>query len=808
MKQKKLANFMTAMILLGNVGTTVSYANPTNTTLEQNAETNIENLNIEETNSGKITEIVRFNFNNYVKIQKNGNDEKKPYRYNMESRGIDQSNCYSIITKLQDTLEEKYHKQLNMTTEIQYDKEKKLYFFDLLIRKNGEGSGILLNQENYKTRDKWRIYIKPSFYFFDTNDENFNPLIKEYDDTRYYEFTDDDFNKMKEYIKSFDSDISDISMINDDENVYYYHPEQHMNYVQYINVKITYKNGTEKLSKIIYNRPETANVLNKHGVQEILINKDEVNNLKLNENNVQLVNQILEKFNENKVLNSEMFFIKNKIYFDLNEKKYYVEIRDKRNMYCSKDDTDCEPLTSGVPLPVIYHEYGPTIIYLRLEDNAKINNDLEDVDLSKIDTVNVLHYNEDSFNPNDWKFDQIAINKNRCKVDGKSYFYLSENEYHDDDKKDVSKWLKSINKDYDISYFEEKEQDGYKYWIFNMKNNDRLIFKLVPNKIPNAIQLENTSETRGLLPEESNEIMRVLYEYMKEQTRYVKLGGDIIVDDEGKATLNIYIGKDDYGYNYYDLDDPEYFTKKTIRVNKLENETFDIINTSDIKSEICEADPCDDCVEIKPGLPSPACPPTTNPDKPCDHDKPKPEPEKTKEKEKPKYKPMVTKPIPKKPKVKDEEPKIDQNEKKEVSTPSNLPKEKATPSNLPKEKTSSSNLPKRNNENGVTGRVVSKEYNNNNRNDNPENKTNVTIIYEKPSENVNKNEKELKQNDYNNNNDNTAGLPKTNEEKREAVKTGDNLFNKITLFTAILSIFGLSYLPFIKKKKIEINSEN
>ena len=74
-------------------------------------------------------------------------------------------------------------------------------------------------------------------------------------------------------------------------------------------------------------------------------------------------------------------------------------------------------------------------------------------------------------------------------------------------------------------------------------------------------------------------------------------------------------------------------------------------------------------------------------------------------------------------------------------------------------------------------------------------------------EQVNKNEKKLKQNVYNNN-DNTAGLPKTNEEKRDAVKTGDNLFSKITLFTAILSIFGLSYLPFLKKKKIEINSED
>lgn len=799
MKQKKLANFMATMILFGNMGTTIAHANPTNITLEQNAETNIENLDIHETNSGKITEIARFNFNNYVKIEPNGNDEKKPYRYSMESRDINQNSCYSIITNLQDTLEKKYHKQLNMTTEIQYDKEKNLYFFDLLIRKDGEGAGILINQEDYKTRDKWRIYVKPSFYFFDTNDEKFNPLIKEYDDTRYYEFTDDDFNKMKEYIKSHNSDVQDIEMIDDDKNIYYYHPEAHMDYVQYINVKVTYKNGTEKLSKIIYNRSETVNVLNKHGVQEILINKDELNNLKLNEDNVQLVNKILEKFNENKVLNSKMSFIKNKIYFDLNEKKYYVEIRDKRHMFCSKDDTDCEQLTPGVPSPAIYHEYGPTIIYLRLEDDAKINGDLEDVDLSKIDTVNVLHYNEDSFNPNDWKFDQIAINKNGCKVDRKSYFYLSENEYHDSDKKDVSKWLKSINEEYDISYFEEKEQDGYKYWIFNMKNKDRLIFKLVPNKIPDAIQLENTLETRELTNDDIENIIKVLYEYMKDQSNNVRFGKQIVVDDDGKATLDIYIGKDSYYREDSYLDDPEYYTKKTIRVNKLENETFDIINPSDIKSEKCEEEPFDgdDCIVIKPGLPSPTCPPTTNPDKPCNHEEPKPEPEKPKEK--PKYKPMVTKPIPKKPK-KEDKPVVPNEKPKE--------EEKATPSNLPKEKTSSSNLPKKNNENGVTGRVISKNNNgnnipNNNTTPNNETKTNITIVNEKPIEDENK----LKQNDYDNINK-TNGLPNLDKENREAVKTGDNLFSKITLLTAILSIFGLSYLPFLKKKKIEINSED
>lgn len=57
-------------------------------------------------------------------------------------------------------------------------------------------------------------------------------------------------------------------------------------------------------------------------------------------------------------------------------------------------------------------------------------------------------------------------------------------------------------------------------------------------------------------------------------------------------------------------------------------------------------------------------------------------------------------------------------------------------------------------------------------------------------------------------NGNIASGSNLDKEKREAVKTGDNLFTKLTLFTTILSIFGLSYLQFLKKKKIEINSED
>ena len=54
-----------------------------------------------------------------------------------------------------------------------------------------------------------------------------------------------------------------------------------------------------------------------------------------------------------------------------------------------------------------------------------------------------------------------------------------------------------------------------------------------------------------------------------------------------------------------------------------------------------------------------------------------------------------------------------------------------------------SNLPKRNNENGVTGRVVSKNNNGNNIPNNNtqknETKTNITIVNERPIEDVNKN---------------------------------------------------------------------
>ena len=324
-----------------------------------------------------------------------------------------------------------------------------------------------------------------------------------------------------------------------------------------------------------------------------------------------------------------MSFIKNKIYFDFNAKKYYVEIRDKRHMFCSNDDTDCEQQTPGVPSPAISHGYGPTIIYLKLEDDVKINDDLDDVDLSKIDTVNEIHYNEDIFNPNDWKFNQIAINKNGCKVDGKSYFYLSEKETYDNDKKDMAEWLKSIDDEYDILSFEEKEQDGYKYWIFNMKNKDRLIFKLIPNKIPDAILFENILETRELTSEDEMIVKNVLYHYMKDQAENVKLGKKIIVDDNGKATLDIYIGKNNYYVGDSYLDDPENFTKKTIRLNKLDNETFDIVDPSNIKSEKCDADPCDDCIEVEPGKPSPEFPPNN------DHPKPEPKPEKPKKEEKP-----------------------------------------------------------------------------------------------------------------------------------------------------------------------------
>ena len=118
-----------------------------------------------------------------------------------------------------------------------------------------------------------------------------------------------------------------------------------------------------------------------------------------------------------------------------------------------------------------------------------------------------------------------------------------------------------------------------------------------------------------------------------------------------------------------------------------------------------------------------------------------------------------------------------------------------------------SNLPKRNNENGVTGRVVSKNNNGNNipNNNTPNNetKTNITIVNEKPIEDEDK----LKQNDYDNINK-TNGFPNLDKENREAVKTGDNLFNKLTLFTATLSIFGLTCFPFLKKKKLETDFEN
>ena len=104
-------------------------------------------------------------------------------------------------------------------------------------------------------------------------------------------------------------------------------------------------------------------------------------------------------------------------------------------------------------------------------------------------------------------------------------------------------------------------------------------------------------------------------------------------------------------------------------------------------------------------------------------------------------------------------------------TPSDLPK--TTPSNILKTPTPSTNTP--------TPPTVT-------------NRTPITIIEPKPNEETN----QIKNEEPVNN------KPEVKSESRISrdIKTSDNLFTKLTLFTAILSIFGLSYLPFLKKKKI------
>lgn len=658
---------------------------------------------------------------------------------------------------------EEYFNSKNLTIDRKddnpsYDEKKNAYYFNF-------------SHGNYAERFTARIYIKPKNYKFkNKNNENKN-------------FTNENYKKLiMDSVKNNNKEILSIKESEDDNSIHsiYYEKDgfwgtKKAYYYYYFDVDVTTKSGT-KTTKLLFDLdPKRINL-----PEDFKITKQEYYNQKLD---CEHINLILEKIkSENEILfrKGELSLKKNEIKFDFDKKKYYFEVRYRDNQY-----------------------YYDQKYYLDVEDDYR-----KKIDLSEHDEYTPLYYNKIFINPD--KYDSY-------KKFGILYFdYLFYNDsefFHNiynvippkrsyDDFKDIEDYMKFTPyklKDF-YAFNQQDDENGNRYWILTFTNDRKYIFKLVPLTLPEAIQLDNVESERTVTSEDKDRIETILRFYLQNYFKDFKTDEKITVDESGKASLKVTV---------YTKSKKLPSKEITIRVNKLDDETFDLLDYRHYKNSYVY-DSCDNCVTVKPGKPSPADPPNVE-DEPYEPDYDTCEPLEEFEE------------VPKLPKVPDENDEIkdpnngcnngcdqpdpvsppdpgpppvfppdpispeEPNDPKQDPkvTPSDLPKPKpenpVTPSDLPKPKPNNPNThtPKESTPripNEVVGKIPNEVVE----------KTPITIISNEKKQSVNGESREI---------ENTTGLP--NIERKE-IKTGDNLFNIIYL----IGTFGIfAYFISLLKNK-------
>ena len=582
-------------------------------------------------------------------------------------------------------------------------------------------------------------------------------------------------------VKDNNKEILEIKENEDDnfiDSIYYeedsFWGRKETYYYYYFNVDVTTKSGT-KTTKLLFDLGTKRIDL----PEDFKITKQEYYNQKLDCEHIDLILEKIKSENEILFRKGELSLKKNKIKFDFDKKKYYFEIRYRDHQY-----------------------YYDQKYYLDVEDDYR-----KKIDLSENNEYIPLYYNKIFVNPD--KYDSYK----KFGILHFDYFFYNDSEYfHNvynvippkrsyDNFKDIEDYMKftpyNLNDFY--AFNQQDDENGNRYWILTFNNDRKYIFKLVPLTLPEAIQLDDVGSERTVTNEDKDRIETILRFYLQNYFKDFKTDEKITVDESGKASLKLTV---------YTKSKKLPSKEITIRVNKLDNETFDLLDYRHYKNSYVY-DTCDECVTVKPGKPSPPPPPNVE-DEPYEPDYDTCEPlEKFEE-------------VPKLPKVPDEDDEIkdpnngcdngcdspdpvyppdpgpppvfppepalpeEPNDPKPENpvTPSDLPKPKPNDPTTQNPKTPNTVIPKE--PNTVTpkestprtpNKIIPKESNEvvgKTPNEVIE-KTPITVISNEKKASVNGESREI---------ENTTGLP--NIERKE-IKTGDNLFHIIYL----IGTFGI-----------------
>ena len=438
-----------------------------------------------------------------------------------------------IKGKIKAFAEEKTGKKMRIQgdlSDLHYD-EKNMPYYQLIEKEEDNEADDFYYSYGRKI---YRVYVSPNYYYsteYVTNPENHN------------------IDTLIQNVKENNPEITNIEILstqslpfgktNDDDDDYDYSSHNK----RYVLANVT-KNGITNETKILFkvSNPNNSNY------DLFQINENEFKTRTLSEETRNKINEILSKYNNNIYYDQYTYTLaSDKLGTDQYEFKPYISI----NVY-NKDTNKTELKKYTVKKPNFSENINV--------DDLRVN---DDVFYFSDDDLNYLSYNYNSF----YSEQENKLNKNTYKLflkdkNNKGIKTILEklNEHTLEDEKVSVHDVIKINKDSDT------------YLIFKLSNTELYTIKFSKFNFPNIKIDVNGNQ---LTDENRHQINKVLKSLFGNNIGYFK---DLdVINENGKISLK-------FKSNFNNKD-----VESVIRLNKLDNENFEIINPEDIPENIDES---------------------------------------------------------------------------------------------------------------------------------------------------------------------------------------------------------------------------
>ena len=435
-----------------------------------------------------------------------------------------------IREKIKTFAEEKTGKKMRTPyslSYLEYDKEKSMPYYELIEKEDNKGDTFSYYDSIGK--DIYKLYVQPNYYYSYYSDERAeNP-------EKY------NINTLIEDVKRNNPEITNIEVLStqslpfgktSEDNIDDY--DYSSKGKRYILANVT-KNGITTETKIIFREQIPR------GYDLFKINENDFKERMLSEETKNKINEILSKYNNIYYDKYTYTLASDKLETDQNDFTHYISI----NAY-NKDTNKTELKKYIVEKPNFSENINV--------DNLKINDQ-------------IFYFNDNDLKNLSYNYNKIYFERQN-KNNQNTYKLFFENRNDSEISTILEKLNKNKSENEKISVYDiiKIKKDSDTYLILKLSNNELHTIKFSKFNFPNIkIDVSGnqlTDENRHQI----NKVLKHLYNY--NDIDYFK---DLdVINENGKISLK-------FKGNFYYKD-----IQSTIRLNKLNNENFEIIDPEDI----------------------------------------------------------------------------------------------------------------------------------------------------------------------------------------------------------------------------------